>query len=276
MENLKENKIRRRLFSWYNWVASLASKRDWLRSALFRQRFHLGRWWTLLDYADQMSNKTVCAGISSFSFPQAIFDFAIFSFLSHLLGSSLRQKGTHSDWLSDVSFVSCIFSSTRPYMRSFFFLLRLFFFVFVVCSYITQFSLVNNGDGWVAFVQRKQHQRLLPLPSVIFLVTEKESQRDPLYKNHALLSFCNILSFVNAMDIFRVIPWLFFSSYISFTLFFLSFRHLDLFVFLLLFNLHTVFFFFFFYLFLFLVVSRVPGFSGEPDRFPRDECQRES
>jgi len=116
--------------------------------------------------------------------------------------------------MSDASFVSWIVVNAPA--------------LFLFSSCITQFSLVNNGDGWVAFVQRKQHQRLLLSTSVIFVVTEKVATTTR-YKNHALLSFCNILSFVNAP-----VQWTFSVLFLRFFLFLLHyilffFRHLDLF-----------------------------------------------
>lgn len=100
--------------------------------------------------------------------------------------------------------------------------MRLCSFLFFVCVYNSIFTREHNGgvgggDGWVAFVQRKQHQRLLlaSFTSVIFVVTEKVATTR--CQNHALLYIPALLQYLvsfveraRPMDIFRVISSLLF------------------------------------------------------------------
>lgn len=113
--------------------------------------------------------------------------------------------------------------------------MRLCSFLFFVCVYNSIFTREHNGgvgggDGWVAFVQRKQHQRLLlaSFTSVIFVVTEKVATTR--CQNHALLYIPALLQYLvsfveraRPMDIFRVISsLLFFFLFIIYVYFFSS------------------------------------------------------
>lgn len=139
------------------------------------------------------------------------------------------------------------------------------FFEFLV----TQFSRVNNGDGWLAFFQRKQHQRLsfFSFSFVVFVVTEKSRLAVKITHAYPFAISCVTLlckarkkwtsfvlsAFIFCLDVVSFLfPWNIFAFH--FLPFFLTWKHL---VFVL----------------RFFRGSKVK--SGESDRFLRDECQRE-